>query len=331
MHRRKVLGARKKKGMRFELWWLLPLMACASLPEAVPHAFVAPAPSGTVEVCWLETGGTTVGGGLGSGGASRAPTWAVTSSALLVRHPKGDVLLDTGLSATAQDDGAELRGWARFVFDQTAGRNVRTRSLREQLSALGVERLWGVVLSHAHADHAGGVAELPGVPVWVGAPEVAVVEAALTSPEEVVVPAHARALWGRLRPIEFKAVPWATWDESWDVFGDGSVVVVPTFGHTPGSVATFLNVGGGLRLLHVGDLVNLHESIERAVGKSWVMRALTDVDGPATAAQVAKLVALHEVDPGLVVLPAHDRPRFVALFGEGAAVPPCRGGRGQRL
>ena len=124
--------------------------------------------------------------------------------------------------------------------------------------------------------------------------------------------------------LPFAPVPFANYDERYDVFGDGSVVVVPTYGHTPGSVATFVNVSPGQRFLHVGDLINLHESLERKVGKSWLMRKLTDEDDAATQAQVGKLVQLHEADPALLILPAHDRAAFVRLFGEDTgALPPC--------
>src|SRR5262249_35329382 len=101
---------------------------------------------------------------------------------------------------------------------------------------------------------------------------------------------------------------------------------VPAFGHTPGSVATFVNVSPTQRFVHVGDLINLRESIERNVGKSWLMRQLTDEDSARTQAEVAKLVQLHARDPELLILPAHDRRAFVEVFGpDGGDVPPCIG------
>jgi hypothetical protein len=91
-------------------------------------------------------------------------------------------------------------------------------------------------------------------------------------------------------------------------------------------VATFINVSPTLRFVHVGDLINLRESIERNVGKSWLMRRLTDEDSARTQAEVAKLVQLHAQDPELKILPAHDRPAFVELFGaDSGGPPPCIG------
>jgi glyoxylase-like metal-dependent hydrolase (beta-lactamase superfamily II) len=277
-------------------------------------------------VCWVDTGGVSVSGSYGAGGSTVADTWEVTSAALVIRHPKGDLVLDTGISPHAQEEKQELSTWKRFIFSRTAGRNEPRRNLKDALTTLGVTEPKALLLSHVHADHAGGVALLPDVPVWLAAEEKQLIEAELEHPRGVAVPAQARALKGRMVPLPFAAEPYANYDERFDVFGDGTVVVVPTFGHTPGSVATFVNVSPTLRFVHVGDLINLRESIERNVGKSWLMRRLTDEDSARTEAEVAKLVQLHAQDPDLLILPAHDRKAFVQLFGaDDGGVPPCIG------
>lgn len=72
---------------------------------------------------------------------------------------------------------------------------------------------------------------------------------------------------------------------------------------------------------------HLRESIERNVGKSWLMRQLTDEDLARTRAEVAKLVQLHAWDPELLILPAHDRRAFVELFAaDDGGLPLCIGG-----
>ncbi len=297
--------------MNLRLSPLLVLAACG-LPYVAPQPFTQPAPAATpLTVCWLETAGVDVGGGFGAAGSVRAGTWHATTSVLLVRHPQGDLLIDSGLSSTPADDAKQLSAWGQFVFGQTAGRNVPRGSLLPLLEAAGAGPLAGVVLSHAHADHAGGLGLLPPeVPVWL-AREEADFAAGQT---DAVLPPHARELKARGRPIPFEARGYASYARSWDVFGDGAVVVVPTFGHTPGSVATFVDLGAR-RLVHVGDLINLQESIEREVPKSWLMSTLTDEDRAATEVEVARLVRLQKQDPGLWVLPAHDRAAYEAFFG----------------
>ncbi len=295
---------------------LIPLLLLACATQPATHTFVKPAPPTTpIEVCWLETGGTTVPGHYASSGSSDLRTWEITSSALLVKHPSGNVLIDTGISSEAHTEANELSGWRQFIFNQTAGRNELRGRLTDLLSAHGASELKGVVLSHAHPDHAGGVGSLAAqVPVWVAAPELQFIQ---NDARGVVIPTQARELKKRMKAITFEAKPYALYNEQWDVFGDGSVVVVPTFGHTPGSVATFVNLSATQRLVHVGDLINVTESLTRHVGKSWLMRTLTDEDKAMTDAQVETLIALHAQDPQLVILPAHDRPAHLALFREG--------------
>ena len=119
---------------------------------------------------------------------------------------------------------------------------------------------------------------------------------------------------GRVHALHFESKPYETFDESADIFGDGSVVVVKLPGHTPGNVGTFVNPSPTLRIFHVGDAVNANEAIERRLPKSFVMAAM-DYDVSQANATVAKLSQLHELDPGLLIVPAHDRSAWKQAFG----------------
>lgn len=310
--------------MKTLLTCVLLLCGCATLPKP-PAIDVRPvSPSNTpLQICWLELGGTEVSGGLGAAGSTTASIWQVTTSALLIRHPAGDLLVDTGTSPKASEEAKELPGWKHFVFEQTAGLNVQRGDLKSMLQSLGVEKPQAIVLSHAHADHLGGVAALPETPVWMAPEEARFIEADLAHHRGVVIPPQGRALQGRTVELQFDSGPYLNYAKSHDVFGDGSVVLVPSPGHTPGSVVTFINAAEH-QLAHVGDLINLTESIERRVPKGFLMRALTDEDPAATDAEVARLVALHEAVPSLTILPAHDRVAWEALFGRTAVGEPPR-------
>jgi glyoxylase-like metal-dependent hydrolase (beta-lactamase superfamily II) len=134
-----------------------------------------------------------------------------------------------------------------------------------------------------------------------------------------VVPAEAKGMDARVHALRFDSKPYETFDESADIFGDGSVVVVKLPGHTPGSIGTFVNLSPTFRNFHVGDAVNANETIERPLPKSLVM-AMTDNNGPQANAAAAKLSQLLALDPGLLMLPAHDRGASQAVFG---ATPRC--------
>ena len=143
--------------------------------------------------------------------------------AYLIEHPKGTVLFDTGLHPDCQHDpaarvGARLTGL--FSFDFHPGEEVSAR-----LEAIGRDpaRIEIIVNSHFHFDHVGGNALIPNAVMVVQKREW---EAGLT-PEIAAAHGYNRAdfdLGHKLVEI----------DGEHDLFGDGSVVCLPTHGHTPG-------------------------------------------------------------------------------------------------
>src|SRR5262245_12827259 len=81
----------------------LPILLSAcdpTLPPAAPHANVRPAPPPPpMQICWVEYSTNSQPAGFGVAGSSDHREWEITYSGLLVRHPKGDLLLDAGNSS----------------------------------------------------------------------------------------------------------------------------------------------------------------------------------------------------------------------------------------
>jgi len=289
----------------------------AELPPAPPHARVAPKLDALppVQVCWLEFSRSDLWGQLGTAGLTRTPTWRNTASGLLVRHPKGTVLIDSGYSPNTLVEAEERPLMARR-FTKVAYTGARDFStVTEALRRVGAtpEELTWFIPSHAHEDHLGGMVELTQTPVLLPAEEQAFIQA--TATHGAVMPAHARALEGRMTPMAFEPKPYETFDESFDVFGDGVLVVAKLPGHTPGSIVTFVNLSPTRRLAYVGDTVNLTESIERRLPKSTLMQFYTDMDSEEAGRAVARLTQLHELAPELHMQPAHDRDAWEKFFG----------------
>jgi N-acyl homoserine lactone hydrolase len=287
------------------------------IARAEPHAFVAPPPveAGTIAACWVELARNTASGQVATAGLTRTRTWDVTVSGLLVRHPRGDVMIDVGNSSTFAEEIADYPLLDRTWLETIPGSNRTVATAPAALRALGVDPAHlTVVPSHAHVDHVGGLVDLPAARVLMAPEEIAWARSHESDQYVHVVAAQARSIARRVQPLVFEPRPYETFDESADLFGDGTVVVVKLFGHTPGSVGVFVNVSPERRLLHVGDAVNVMEAVERRLTKSVVM-ASTDHLRDAADRVVARLAQLHEADPGLVVLPAHDRSAWQRALG----------------
>jgi N-acyl homoserine lactone hydrolase len=288
------------------------------IARAAPHALAvppAPATVSPVRACWAEMGRNEAFGQVATAGVTHLSTWEVTVAGLVVRHPKGDLVVDVGNSSAFAKEIAEYTYLERKWLELLPGSNRIVATAPEALRALGVRTdALTVVVSHAHADHMGGLVDLPEARVLMPEEELAFSRGHAGDHSVHVVPAHARALDGRTSALVFAPRPYETFDESADIFGDGSVVVVKLFGHTPGSVGVFVNVSPAVRMFHVGDAVNLVEAVERRLTKSVVM-ASTDVSHAGADATVARIAQLHEAEPGIAILPAHDRAAWARVFG----------------
>lgn len=293
----------------------------ATLPPAPDHARVeqASAVPAELRVCWAEFSRAEGPAWPTTKGPTTTKTFNGTVSSLVVRHPQGDIAVDVGNSVAMRKDWADYPFVLRKKMDLAPGRMkwvVPSHAAAFEKTGASLSNM-RIILSHAHADHAGGVGDVPGVPILTTQAEIDFVASFAGKPSLHVVPAHAKAMEGRLTAIAFESGPYEIFEKSHDVFGDGSVVVVPMPGHTPGSVGTFVNLPDGRRLFHIGDVVMLAEAITKSVPKGKLVKEL-DHDYAATNAQVAAVHALVQKAPKLTVLPAHDRNVWEAFFGKDA-------------
>lgn len=152
-----------------------------------------------------------------------------------------------------------------------------------------------------HWDHISGVPDFPGVPVWLGAVERAFIQSGGEWSEVM-------RSFGELpiRPYTFDDGPHAGFAESFDVYGDGAIVVVPAPGHTPGSVVIFLTLPSGARLGLVGDLVWQSEGLSLPAERPWLSRRRVDEEPAEVRAMIPKVAGIRARFPEIRWLPAHD-------------------------
>lgn len=305
---------------------LLAASCAATLPPAPERARAVPdrerIPS-DLKACWAELSRGQGPAWPTTKGPTETKDFNGTVSSLVIRHPQGDLVVDVGNSVAFRKDWADYPFVLRKKMDLAPGRmKWVVKNHREALEKVGVDpSKMRIVISHAHADHAGGVGDLPGVPVLTTTEEIAFVKSFAGKPSMHVVPAHAKGMEGRLTAVVFESGPYEIYEKSHDVFGDGSVVLVHLPGHTPGSVGTFVNLPDGPRLFHIGDVAMLAEAITKSVPKGALVKEL-DWDHEATNARLAEIHELAKKSQALIVMPAHDRNVWEHVFGKPSACVP---------
>jgi N-acyl homoserine lactone hydrolase len=98
-----------------------------------------------------------------------------------------------------------------------------------------------------------------------------------------------------------------------DVYSDGSIVVVPAAGHTPGGVIIFVALAIGTRYAFVGDLVWQLEGITLREERPWITRRGSDSDTEGNRENLLRMIAIKERLRELVIVPAHDMRAFAEM------------------
>jgi N-acyl homoserine lactone hydrolase len=172
------------------------------------------------------------------------------NQAYLVVHPRGTVMFDTG---GIGDEHFPADGSPAKEGIQTA-----TKKLVPQMEAAGYQPadVTNLVMSHYHADHTGNANLFAGATWIVQKAEHDVMFA------EKPLPIMQQATYSALKTAKTTILN----NEDLDVFGDGTVVIKSTPGHTPGHQVMLVKLAKFGPVILSGDLYHYPEEI--ATGKT---------------------------------------------------------------
>ena len=173
----------------------------------------------------------------------------------LIAHPRGTMIWDTGEIADAQ---------FKAPGPATQGAFTVAKPLLPQLAEIGYtpRDITYLALSHYHGDHVAN-ANLFAGSTWI----VQKIErdAMFAKPVPGVRGAPNRALYGELEKSKALLLN----NEDHDVFGDGTVIIKFTPGHTPGHQSLFLKLARTGPVLLSGDLYHYPEELKLKVVPSF--------------------------------------------------------------
>jgi N-acyl homoserine lactone hydrolase len=164
----------------------------------------------------------------------------LVNSCYVIRHGSTWMLWDTGFSAqqSAKSDGIRVDS-----------------SLTSELARIGLQpkQIGLIGLSHLHWDHVGQAADFPAARLLVGKEDWDAMAAHL--PAVNVAPEM-------LAPWFSGPAPKTLVQGDQDIFGDGSVIMIATPGHTPGHHSLLVRLARQGPVLLTGDLYHSTQQFE---------------------------------------------------------------------
>ncbi len=221
---------------------VLLTIACSNQKSESPTNSAALDAPVFLKLYTLDCGTITVSDldGFASSGDYAGLKGDLANTCYLIRHPQGDLIWDLGLAAALVGTGPQTNGVFTTSMEQT---------LSTQLSDLNIatDDIDFIAISHSHFDHTGQVDQFPNSEWLVNDTEF---EHMFATDES------------SLQNAAFATLSTTTYSGDKDVFGDGSVVILASPGHTPGHSVLQINLPQSGPLLLTGDLYHRTESRE---------------------------------------------------------------------
>lgn len=222
--------------------------------------------------------------------------------AFLIRHPKyGDILYEAGFNSNVSKEGKHYVG--RFLFNTglLAMSQDSLQDIRNQLISNGFfpDNIKYVIPSHFHPEHSGAIEEFPESEIVIDQREY---EYIMGKPKYNFL----KKEYDEVKKWKIiKETDWINdlqpFEGVIDWFGDSSVLVVSTPGHTPGHLSILLNMKEGPIML-TGDVAWRVENFNtETIGLPFI-----SVHGKHARESMGIMKAFMKENPNILIVPGHD-------------------------
>jgi glyoxylase-like metal-dependent hydrolase (beta-lactamase superfamily II) len=228
-------------------------------------------------------------------------TRRVSHVSIFIQHPKGTFVFDTGL-------GNQIEGQFHDhfnLFERQVFKFTKLKSLKETLTSHDLDSIDFIIPTHLHFDHASGIEDFPEATIWTTKEEY---DHAFS--EEATAPTFIKEQYDaeflKWNFLDFSHTNYEIFNESYDVFNDGTVILVKLPGHTKGSIGMFVNLKSGKRYFFTGDLTWATEAFNLPAEKHPIPRSRVDGDREKVKESIIMVHHLTKVKPEINIIPAHD-------------------------